>query len=96
MHRNGAEAYGGGAGRSGSGSPAGGYGFGGAGAVSAYGMNGGAAGTARKHEFSSATLDELESQNDEQVGVLTGKVKMLKDVGGSLFALFAGLLLVQC
>jgi hypothetical protein len=25
-------------------------------------------------------LDELESQNEEQVGVLTGKVKMLKDV----------------
>jgi hypothetical protein len=31
-------------------------------------------------QYSSAVLDELESQNDEQVGVLTGKVKMLKDV----------------
>ena len=28
----------------------------------------------------SATLDELESQNEEQTGVLIGKVKMLKDV----------------
>ncbi|KAI8943447.1 hypothetical protein NX059_001456 [Plenodomus lindquistii] len=31
-------------------------------------------------QYSSAVLDELESQNDEQVGVLTSKVKMLKDV----------------
>ncbi|KAF2796440.1 hypothetical protein K505DRAFT_323315 [Melanomma pulvis-pyrius CBS 109.77] len=31
-------------------------------------------------QYSSAVLDELESQNDEQVGVLTGKVKMLKDL----------------
>ena len=31
-------------------------------------------------QYSSAVLDELESQNEEQVGVLTGKVKMLKDV----------------
>lgn len=34
-------------------------------------------------------LDELESQNEEQVGVLTGKVKMLKDVSG-LEAVLAG------
>jgi hypothetical protein len=31
-------------------------------------------------QYSAAVLDELESQNEEQVGVLTGKVKMLKDV----------------
>ncbi len=31
-------------------------------------------------QYSAAVLDELESQNDEQVGVLTSKVKMLKDV----------------
>ena len=31
-------------------------------------------------QYNSATLDELESQNDEQTGVLIGKVKMLKDV----------------
>ncbi|KAF2710906.1 hypothetical protein K504DRAFT_403906 [Pleomassaria siparia CBS 279.74] len=34
----------------------------------------------RRGQYSSAVLDELESQNDEQVGVLTGKVKMLKDL----------------
>jgi hypothetical protein len=28
-------------------------------------------------------LDELESQNDEQIGVMSGKVKMLKDVSTS-------------
>lgn len=31
-------------------------------------------------QYSSAVLDELESQNEEVVGVLTGKVKMLKDL----------------
>lgn len=31
-------------------------------------------------QYSAAVLDELESQNDEHVGVLTSKVKMLKDV----------------
>jgi blocked early in transport 1 len=31
-------------------------------------------------QYSAAVLDELESQNEEQVSVLTGKVKMLKDV----------------
>ncbi|KAI4948395.1 hypothetical protein J4E91_005817 [Alternaria rosae] len=31
-------------------------------------------------QYSAAVLDELESQNDEHVGVLTGKVKMLKDL----------------
>jgi hypothetical protein len=25
-------------------------------------------------------LDELESQNDEQIGIMSGKVRMLKDV----------------
>jgi blocked-early-in-transport protein 1 len=36
-------------------------------------------------QYSAAVLDELESQNDEHVGVLTSKVKMLKDVRCSLF-----------
>jgi hypothetical protein len=31
-------------------------------------------------QYSAAVMDELESQNDEHVGVLTSKVKMLKDV----------------
>ncbi|KAA8619940.1 SNARE domain containing protein [Pyrenophora tritici-repentis] len=31
-------------------------------------------------QYSAAVLDELESQNDEHVGVLTGKVRMLKDL----------------
>lgn len=31
-------------------------------------------------QYASATLDELESQNEEHTGVLIGKVKMLKDV----------------
>lgn len=31
-------------------------------------------------QYSAAVLDELESQNEEHVGVLTGKVRMLKDV----------------
>ncbi|KAH7392836.1 hypothetical protein BKA66DRAFT_438973 [Pyrenochaeta sp. MPI-SDFR-AT-0127] len=31
-------------------------------------------------QYSAAVLDELESQNDQQVGVLTSKVKMLKDL----------------
>lgn len=31
-------------------------------------------------QYSAAVLDELESQNDEHVGVLTSKVRMLKDV----------------
>ncbi|OAL55573.1 hypothetical protein IQ07DRAFT_583039 [Pyrenochaeta sp. DS3sAY3a] len=31
-------------------------------------------------QYSSSVLDELESQNEEQVGVLTSKVKMLKDL----------------
>ncbi|KAF2243264.1 hypothetical protein BU26DRAFT_543439 [Trematosphaeria pertusa] len=31
-------------------------------------------------QYSAAVLDELESQNDEQVGVLSGKVRMLKDL----------------
>ncbi|KAF2688667.1 hypothetical protein K458DRAFT_384845 [Lentithecium fluviatile CBS 122367] len=35
-------------------------------------------------QYSAAVLDELESQNEEQVGVLSGKVKMLKDVSLSL------------
>jgi blocked-early-in-transport protein 1 len=34
----------------------------------------------RAGQYGSATLDELESQNEEQTGVLIGKVKMLKDV----------------
>ncbi|KAJ4985797.1 ER-golgi snare complex subunit [Stagonosporopsis vannaccii] len=31
-------------------------------------------------QYGSATLDELESQNEEHTGVLIGKVKMLKDL----------------
>lgn len=31
-------------------------------------------------QYSAATLDELESQNDDQAGMLIGKVKMLKDL----------------
>ncbi|KAF2261624.1 hypothetical protein CC78DRAFT_535478 [Lojkania enalia] len=31
-------------------------------------------------QYSNAVLDELESQNEEQVGVLTGKVRQLKDL----------------
>ncbi|KAJ4341331.1 protein transport protein bet1 [Ascochyta clinopodiicola] len=31
-------------------------------------------------QYASATLDELESQNEEHTGVLIGKVKMLKDL----------------
>ncbi|KAF1926785.1 uncharacterized protein M421DRAFT_6694 [Didymella exigua CBS 183.55] len=31
-------------------------------------------------QYNSATLDELESQNEEHTGVLIGKVKMLKDL----------------
>ncbi|EUC33941.1 hypothetical protein COCCADRAFT_25816 [Bipolaris zeicola 26-R-13] len=31
-------------------------------------------------QYSAAVLDELESQNDEHVGVLTSKVRMLKDL----------------
>lgn len=34
----------------------------------------------KKGQYSNAVLDELESQNEEQVGVLSGKVRMLKDV----------------
>ncbi|KAF9701641.1 hypothetical protein EKO04_000201 [Ascochyta lentis] len=33
-----------------------------------------------KGQYASATLDELESQNEEHTGVLIGKVKMLKDL----------------
>jgi len=29
-------------------------------------------------------LDELESQNDEQIGIMSGKVRMLKDVSSLL------------
>jgi hypothetical protein len=46
------------------------------------GLNGGyrAATPNSRGQYGSATLDELESQNEEQTGVLIGKVKMLKDV----------------
>jgi blocked-early-in-transport protein 1 len=37
----------------------------------------------KKGQYSNAVLDELESQNDEQIGVMSGKVKMLKDVSTS-------------
>lgn len=56
----------------------GGYGAGGSGA-----HDGGyrAATPNSRVQYGSATLDELESQNEEHTGVLIGKVKMLKDVG---------------
>lgn len=34
----------------------------------------------RKGQYSDSVIDELESQNDEQVGEMTKKVRMLKDV----------------
>jgi blocked-early-in-transport protein 1 len=34
----------------------------------------------KKGQYSNAVLDELESQNDEQIGVMSGKVRMLKEV----------------
>nr|OQO21752.1 hypothetical protein B0A51_09693 [Rachicladosporium sp. CCFEE 5018] len=34
----------------------------------------------RKGQYSGAVLDELESQNDEQVSVMMGKVRMLKNI----------------
>lgn len=34
----------------------------------------------KKGQYSGAVLDELESQNDEQIGVMSGKVRMLKEV----------------
>ena len=42
-------------------------------------------------QYSAAVLDELESQTDEHVGVLTSKVKMLKDVCFSPFSLLFSL-----
>jgi blocked-early-in-transport protein 1 len=41
----------------------------------------------KKGQYSNAVLDELESQNDEQIGIMSGKVRMLKDV--SCWFLFA-------
>ncbi|KAJ4378859.1 protein transport protein bet1 [Didymella sp. IMI 355093] len=49
------------------------YGSYGAGAGAGYGLG-------AKKSDDGATLDELESQNEEQTGVLIGKVKMLKDL----------------
>jgi blocked-early-in-transport protein 1 len=62
---------------SGNGGLYGGYGQGGSGA-----SDGGyrSATPNGRGQYGSATLDELESQNEEQTGVLIGKVKMLKDV----------------
>ncbi|KAF2878313.1 hypothetical protein BDV95DRAFT_557179 [Massariosphaeria phaeospora] len=73
---------------SGSASGLGGYGGGGGGlgANGGYGVGGDSDGTFRaatpnsRGQYSTQTLQELESQNEEQVGVLTGKVKMLKDL----------------
>ena len=33
-------------------------------------------------QYSDAVLSELESQNDDQVEGMSGRVKMLKEVGG--------------
>jgi blocked-early-in-transport protein 1 len=66
-----------------------GYGVGGGGSGGRVGGMGGedvrdgiyrAATPNSRGQYSAAVLDELESQNDEQVGVLTSKVRMLKDV----------------
>ncbi|KAF2463646.1 uncharacterized protein BDR25DRAFT_307674 [Lindgomyces ingoldianus] len=35
-------------------------------------------------QYSDAVLSELESQNDDQVGILTGKVRMLKDLTSAI------------
>ena len=35
----------------------------------------------KKGQYSDAVLNELESQNDEQVAGILGKVRVLKDVG---------------
>lgn len=40
-----------------------------------------------KGQYSDAVLSGLESQNDEQVSVLSSKVSMLKDVSTSLWSL---------
>ncbi|KAF1943346.1 hypothetical protein EJ02DRAFT_465067 [Clathrospora elynae] len=69
----------------GAGSP---YGVGGGSGSGGYGLGAGggddaiyrAATPNSRGQYSSAVLDELESQNDEHVGVLTSKVKMLKDL----------------
>ncbi|KAL5117067.1 protein transport protein bet1 [Pleosporales sp. CAS-2024a] len=46
-----------------------------------YGVHGGAAGKTRGGYSSAAVLDELESQNEnEHVGILTSKVRQLKDL----------------
>lgn len=37
-------------------------------------------------QYSASTLDELESQNDEHVGILTGKVRELKNVSAVLLS----------
>jgi hypothetical protein len=69
-----------------------GYGVGGGGRDGG-GMNGGgAAGEGYRSatpnsrgQYSAQALDELESQNEDQFGALTGKVKMLKDVCISIY-----------
>ncbi|KAF2633376.1 hypothetical protein BU25DRAFT_4704 [Macroventuria anomochaeta] len=60
----------------------GGYGVGGSGGNGSSGSVGGyrSATPNSRGQYNSATLDELESQNEEQTGVLIGKVKMLKDL----------------
>ncbi|KAH9867671.1 hypothetical protein IAQ61_008265 [Plenodomus lingam] len=74
---NGIGLYPGGGGGSG-----GGYGLGGNGRGKEGDNNGGfrSATPNSRGQYSSAVLEELESQNEEAVGVLTGKVKMLKDL----------------
>lgn len=47
-------------------------------------------------QYSAQALEELESQNEDQVGVLTGKVKMLKDVSDLLLLLFYLAFLLSC
>lgn len=38
----------------------------------------------KKGQYSNAVLDELESQNDEQIGIMSGKVRMLKDLTNAI------------
>lgn len=68
-----------------------GYGGGGAGSPS-HGYR--SATPNRKGQYSDAVLNELESQNDEQVSGILGKVKVLKDVRPAALSLlrFNGIL----
>ncbi|PSN68455.1 hypothetical protein BS50DRAFT_666211 [Corynespora cassiicola Philippines] len=73
--------YGGGGGGAGNGSNGGFAAYPAAGGGAGMGAPGFRSATPNSRgQYSAAVMDELESQNDEHVGVLTGKVKMLKDL----------------